>query len=131
MKSSISIWHVLGLVLAAFTVVAAQAQEKPNIILIMTDDVGYGDLAGHEQPFDQTLSIDDTMTEAAFEVDLKAGPADIVFPFTGGRADDTRGESDRRVCGTPASCGFDRCSRRSRKSRTRSASSGSGRGTRR
>ena len=37
---------------------AAKSQEKPNVILIMTDDQGYGDLACHGHPFVKTPNLD-------------------------------------------------------------------------
>lgn len=37
---------------------AVQAAEQPNIIYIMTDDQGYGDLACHGHPFIQTPNLD-------------------------------------------------------------------------
>ena len=40
------------------TVGSAQAQQKPNIIFIMCDDMGYGDLGCYGQPFIHTPNID-------------------------------------------------------------------------
>ena len=37
---------------------AQESQEKPNVILIMTDDQGYGDLACHGHPFLKTPNLD-------------------------------------------------------------------------
>ena len=44
-----------GLVLSA---TALSAAEKPNIIYILTDDLGYGDLGCYDQKVIQTPNID-------------------------------------------------------------------------
>lgn len=45
-------------VLALIAVPALPAAEQPNIIYIMTDDQGYGDLACHGHPFIETPNLD-------------------------------------------------------------------------
>ncbi|MCE2617039.1 MAG: sulfatase-like hydrolase/transferase [Phocaeicola sp.] len=40
------------------TVGSVQAQQKPNIIFIMCDDMGYGDLGCYGQSFIHTPNID-------------------------------------------------------------------------
>jgi arylsulfatase A-like enzyme len=57
---TISRFHILGLVLAMVSVWAhaAIAQEKPNIVLILTDDLGYGDVSAYGATALQTSNID-------------------------------------------------------------------------
>lgn len=52
----------------------ASAQEKPNIIFIMTDDQGYGDLGCHGHPFIQTPHIDKLYKESTRFTDYHASP---------------------------------------------------------
>ena len=47
---------IAGLCLIASSAFAAD--EKPNVIFIMTDDQGYGDLACHGHPFIKTPNLD-------------------------------------------------------------------------
>ena len=44
--------------LCLLTSSAFAADKKPNIIFIMTDDQGYGDLACHGHPFIKTPNLD-------------------------------------------------------------------------
>ena len=56
----------------------ASAQDRPNVILIMTDDQGYGDLASQGNPFIQTPHLDQLYSESVrlldFHVDLVCTP---------------------------------------------------------
>ena len=50
---------ILSIILAAFTLLSqAQSKKKPNIIFIMTDDQGYGDLGFTGNPYVRTPNID-------------------------------------------------------------------------
>ena len=54
----------LPAVLAAKTAKKPKAnQQRPNIIFIMCDDMGYGDLACYGQPFISTPNIDRMASE--------------------------------------------------------------------
>ena len=66
-----------ALCLLALSLVCA-AGEKPNVILIMTDDQGYGDLACHGNPDVKTPELDRLAKESAsfsnFHVDSYCTP---------------------------------------------------------
>jgi arylsulfatase A-like enzyme len=47
---------------------------RPNIILVMTDDQGYGDLACHGHPFLKTPNIDRLYTQSTRFVDFHVSP---------------------------------------------------------
>lgn len=55
-----------------------EVQPKPNIVLIVTDDQGYGDLGYHNNPIIQTPNIDDIAAQSArltnFHVDPTCSP---------------------------------------------------------
>src|SRR5262245_36957029 len=52
----------------------AAAAERPNIVLVMTDDQGYGDLACHGNPIIQTPHIDAFYKQAARFTDFHVSP---------------------------------------------------------
>ena len=47
---------------------------RPNVILMMTDDQGYGDLACHGNPFIQTPNLDQLYTQSVRLVDFHVDP---------------------------------------------------------
>lgn len=51
-------WMLGGSLLLSLTAAAAQKKPQPNIIYIMCDDMGYGDLACYGQPYIHTPHID-------------------------------------------------------------------------
>jgi arylsulfatase A-like enzyme len=53
---------------------AASIAEKPNVILIMTDDHGYGDIAAHGHPHLQTPNMDRLHRESVRLVDFHVDP---------------------------------------------------------
>ena len=50
------------------------AAERPNVILVMTDDQGYGDLACHGNPFVKTPNLDELYAESTRFTDFHADP---------------------------------------------------------
>ena len=53
----------MGLVCLPVAMLAKQAAQRPNIIFIMCDDMGYGDLACYGQPYISTPNIDRMASE--------------------------------------------------------------------
>lgn len=53
---------------------AAQEQRRPNVVLIMTDDQGYGDLACHGNPIIKTPNLDKLHREAVRFTDFHVDP---------------------------------------------------------
>jgi len=51
-----------------------EKQIPPNIILVMTDDQGYGDLASHGHPFIQTPNIDKLYAQSTRFTDFQVSP---------------------------------------------------------
>ena len=47
---------------------------KPNIILVLTDDQGYGDLGCHGHPFLKTPNLDKLYTQSTRFIDFQASP---------------------------------------------------------
>ena len=75
----------LGVGVAAFTLPGctgssqkqsdgALTDAKPNIILVMTDDQGYGDLACHGHPFLKTPNLDKLYSQSTRFTDFHASP---------------------------------------------------------
>ena len=52
----------------------ALAGGKPNIILVLTDDQGYGDLGCHGHPFLKTPNIDELYSQSTRFTDFQASP---------------------------------------------------------
>jgi len=48
--------------------------DPPNIILVLTDDQGYGDLGCHDHPFLKTPNIDALYSQSTRFTDFQASP---------------------------------------------------------
>jgi len=59
---------------AAFSSVCALAAAKPNIVLVMPDDMGWGDIAVHGNPLIQTPSLDKFHAESVRFTDFHVSP---------------------------------------------------------
>lgn len=67
--------HLLTIALAAFALSAALAQSRPNIVLIYTDDLGYGDVSSYGATALQTPNIDRLAREGLRYTDAHAAAA--------------------------------------------------------
>ena len=60
-------------------VLALQASRAPNILLIVTDDTGYGDVGAHGHPFLQTPNLDRLHAESVRFTDFHVS---AIWPTT-------------------------------------------------
>jgi arylsulfatase A-like enzyme len=67
---------VLTLVLVSFAAVcfAADANDRPNVILILTDDQGYGEVAAHGNPIIKTPNMDELHAQSVRLTDYHVDP---------------------------------------------------------
>lgn len=73
-----TISHCLSLVLVVWMLVfgpsAAFASRKPNVIIVMTDDQGYGELSAHGNPVLKTPNLDRLSAESVRFTDFHVAP---------------------------------------------------------
>jgi arylsulfatase A-like enzyme len=65
---------LLGLIVATIASPSPRAADRPNIILVMTDDQGYGDLACHGHPLLKTPHLDRLHRESVRFTDFHVSP---------------------------------------------------------
>ncbi len=69
---------VIPLLLVASTAETPAGQQRPNVVLIITDDQGYGDLSAHGNPYLKTPNLDKLHSESVrltnFHVDPSCSP---------------------------------------------------------
>ena len=84
-----------GLLLGGVFIIAASAGQgqaqagstrRPNVVLILTDDVGYGDLGSYGAPNVKTPHIDGLARDGVRFTDFYANGATCTVHFTGGRS---------------------------------------------
>lgn len=73
MKSSLGFLVAL-VVQSSCSLFAAQSSTRPNIVLIITDDQGYGDLACHGNPVIKTPHLDKLYSESTVLTDYHVAP---------------------------------------------------------
>ena len=74
MKSIRSLLGLLALTFATLGAAAATAPAKPNVIIVLVDDAGYGDFSCHGHPFLQTPHIDKLHAESVRFTDFHVAP---------------------------------------------------------
>lgn len=63
------------LILISFLVISCSStQEKPNVIIVITDDQGYGDIAAHGNPWIKTPNMDKLWGESVRLTDYHVSP---------------------------------------------------------
>ncbi|MFZ9980240.1 MAG: sulfatase-like hydrolase/transferase, partial [Opitutales bacterium] len=55
-------------------VLVADAADRPNILFILTDDQGYGDLSSHGNPILKTPNLDRLRTQSVRFTDFQVSP---------------------------------------------------------
>ena len=58
MRLALAVLVVVTVVLGPARTLHAQSADRPNVVLIITDDVGYGDLGSYGAPDVKTPNID-------------------------------------------------------------------------
>ncbi len=66
--------HFLGGLSAAALAAAVPAKARPNIVLVLTDDQGYGDLACHGNPVVKTPNLDHLYSQSLRFTDFQVSP---------------------------------------------------------
>ena len=57
-----------------FCVVTSLAADRPNILFILTDDQGYGDIGAHGNPILKTPNLDQLRSESVRFTDFQVSP---------------------------------------------------------
>ncbi len=65
---------LLALVVLTLNTTSATGEERPNVIIVMTDDQGYGDLSCHGNPVVQTPHLDQLHSESVRLTDFHVAP---------------------------------------------------------
>jgi len=71
-------WLAVLVIFAFSSFHSAAASSKPNVIIIITDDQGYGDIAAHGNPVIKTPNLDQLHSESVrltnYHVDPTCSP---------------------------------------------------------
>ena len=73
MRSKIT-WHCLLLCLLALVSTHAAQTNRPNVLIILTDDQGYADIGAHGHPFLKTPNMDKLHAESVRFTDFHVAP---------------------------------------------------------
>ncbi len=73
-RSNVLAWISLALVLLHAPLTAAAAAKRPNVIIVLTDDQGYGDLSCHGNPILKTPNLDKLHNESIRFTDFHVCP---------------------------------------------------------
>jgi len=65
--------HIIAVSLVA-TATAMAATDRPNVIIVLTDDQGYGDIGAHGHPFLKTPNMDKLYAESVRFTDFHVAP---------------------------------------------------------
>lgn len=68
------LYHIVIILVVSLFGCSQQREAKPNVILIMTDDQGYGDLACHGNPIIQTPNLDKLHSESVRLTNFHVSP---------------------------------------------------------
>jgi len=71
---AVTAWIVLCSQTVNATPAQAESSDRPNIILVITDDQGYGDLSCHGHPYLQTPNLDKLSTQSTRFTDFHVSP---------------------------------------------------------
>src|SRR5436309_7328869 len=74
MKNSLRVSLIAACACVAVTCPATQAAQRPNIIFILTDDQGYGDMSCHGHPILKTPNLDRLHDEGVRFSDFHVSP---------------------------------------------------------
>jgi len=74
MKMVMIVCTVIALCSCSVFAAKSKTTNQPNIILVMTDDQGYGDLACHGHPFIKTPNLDKLYTQSTRFTDFHVSP---------------------------------------------------------
>lgn len=73
-QSSILVYFILSILFVGCSSEKNINREKPNIIIVITDDQGYGDLAAHGNPYIKTPNMDKLYSESIRLTDFHVAP---------------------------------------------------------
>ena len=74
MSHSFRTISLIAVASVVFHVTSVIASDRPNVILVMTDDQGYGDLSCHGNPVLKTPNLDQLYAESVRFTDFHVSP---------------------------------------------------------
>jgi arylsulfatase len=70
----VQVFAILGMVSGGVTAWAAEPAKRPNVLILLTDDQGYGDLSSHGNPVLKTPNMDRLRGESVRFTDFHVSP---------------------------------------------------------